>query len=64
MAAGPRVFETTAKSVLAKSKISGLDYAVNPYVGCAHSCTCRYATFIRGSLHVPGECGISVGVCF
>ena len=39
------VREIFAKSVLSKSQI--YDCAVNPYVGCSHSCRYCYAAFMR-----------------
>ncbi len=39
--------EILAKSVLTKSRIPGLDYCVNPYVGCAHGCSYCYAAFMK-----------------
>lgn len=39
------VREIQARSVLSASKV--YDYTVNPYVGCAHSCTYCYARFMR-----------------
>jgi len=39
------VREIYAKSVLSKSRI--YDYAINPYVGCSHSCRYCYAAFMR-----------------
>lgn len=39
------VQEIIAKSVLSKSQI--YDYAINPYVGCSHSCRYCYAAFMR-----------------
>jgi DNA repair photolyase len=57
-----RVFETTARSVLTRSKIPGLDYAVNPYVGCAHACSYCYATFMKKFLKIPDPWGEFVGV--
>jgi DNA repair photolyase len=57
-----RVFETTAKSVLTASKIPGLDYAVNPYVGCAHACAYCYATFMKRFMEIPDPWGTFVGV--
>jgi len=39
------VREIIAKSVLAKSQV--YDYAINPYVGCSHSCRYCYAAFMR-----------------
>jgi len=57
-----RVFETTAKSVLTASKIRGLDYAVNPYVGCAHACSYCYATFMKKFMKIADPWGEFVGV--
>lgn len=37
--------EITAKSVLSKSQV--YDYALNPYVGCAHNCVYCYAKFMK-----------------
>lgn len=34
-----RVTEVTAKSILNPSRISGVTYAINPYVGCQHACS-------------------------
>jgi len=39
------VREIIAKSVLSRSQI--YDYAINPYVGCSHSCRYCYAAFMR-----------------
>jgi DNA repair photolyase len=39
------VREISAKSILSKSQI--YDYAINPYVGCSHSCRYCYAAFMR-----------------
>ncbi|MBD3368525.1 MAG: radical SAM protein, partial [Candidatus Eisenbacteria bacterium] len=57
-----RVFETTAKSVLTRSKIPGLDYAVNPYIGCTHSCSYCYATFMKKFMKITDPWGEFVGV--
>jgi len=37
----------TARSLLNRSGIPGLDYTVNPYVGCSHSCLYCYADFMQ-----------------
>ena len=37
--------EIFAKAILSKSQI--YDYAINPYVGCSHSCRYCYAAFMR-----------------
>lgn len=39
--------EIKVKSVLTRSEISGVDYCVNPYVGCLHGCRYCYATFMK-----------------
>jgi DNA repair photolyase len=36
------------KHALSRSKLPGLDYALNPYVGCAHDCIYCYAPFLMG----------------
>jgi DNA repair photolyase len=40
-----KIREITAKSVLSKSQV--YDYALNPYVGCAHACVYCYAKFMK-----------------
>ena len=39
--------EIKAKSILTRSGIPGVDYCVNPYVGCSHGCRYCYATFMK-----------------
>jgi DNA repair photolyase len=46
--------EVRCKSILGTSGISGMDYAVNPYLGCSHACVYCYARFMRRMGH-PGE---------
>ena len=41
------VREIECKSILTRSGIEGVDYALNPYVGCQHACAYCYATFIK-----------------
>ncbi|MBU1880252.1 MAG: radical SAM protein, partial [Chloroflexi bacterium] len=41
------VREIACKSILTKSGIGAVDYAANPYVGCAHACAYCYATFMK-----------------
>ncbi len=39
--------EITCKSILNKSGIPGIDFALNPYTGCEHKCVYCYAVFIK-----------------
>ena len=39
--------ETTVKSALQRSRIYGVDYVINPYVGCVHGCRYCYARFMK-----------------
>jgi DNA repair photolyase len=39
--------EIECRSILTRSGIDGVDYAVNPYVGCEHGCVYCYATFMK-----------------
>jgi len=57
-----RQFEIECKSVLTKSKIPSIDYALNPYLGCVHGCVYCYATFMAKFQKVEGEWGSFVGV--
>jgi len=41
------VREVECRSILNKSRIPGLDYALNPYVGCEHACVYCFADFMR-----------------
>jgi DNA repair photolyase len=49
-----RLGEVRCKSILGRSGIGGMDYAVNPYLGCSHACAYCYARFMRRMGH-PGE---------
>jgi len=40
------VHEVLCRSILNRSRIPGLDYTLNPYVGCAHGCVFCYARFM------------------
>jgi DNA repair photolyase len=42
-----RVAEITTKSALVRSRIEGVDYVINPYLGCSHGCRYCYATFMK-----------------
>lgn len=50
-----QIKEVTAKSILNPSRISGVTYAINPYVGCQHACSYCYARFISRYTGHQGE---------
>lgn len=43
----PLVREIECRSALTRSGIDGVDYAINPFVGCEHACAYCYATFMK-----------------
>jgi DNA repair photolyase len=43
--------EIFCKSALVKSNIPGIDYALNPYLGCEHGCVYCYASFMQRYYH-------------
>ena len=43
----PVVRETHARSVLVRSRIPGVEFAINPYTGCGHGCAYCYAVFMQ-----------------
>lgn len=54
--------ETTCKTIINRSGIEGVDYAVNPYIGCAHACTYCYAKFMTRWYHKGEKWGTFVDV--
>jgi len=56
------VKEIECKSILTKSGIEAVDYAINPYVGCAHGCVYCYATFMKRFTGHKEEWGTFVDV--
>lgn len=42
-----RIKEITCRSILNRSGIPGVDYGINPYVGCMHKCQYCYAVFMK-----------------
>lgn len=51
------VKEINAKQVLTSSKLPGVDYSINPYVGCEHACPFCYAMFMKKFTSQKGEWG-------
>ena len=47
------VLEIRIKSALVRSRIPGVDYVINPYLGCGHGCRYCYAVFMRKYSHHP-----------
>jgi DNA repair photolyase len=41
-----KVTEKNVRSILTRTNIQGIDYCLNPYIGCAHGCRYCYATFM------------------
>lgn len=50
-----RVREIKCKTLMGRSGIQDVDYAINPYIGCQHACLYCYARFMgrRGHLGEP-----------
>ena len=57
-----RIGEIQCKSILGRSGIGGMDYAVNPYLGCSHACAYCYARFMRKMSHTGEDWGDFVDV--
>ena len=57
-----KIGETSCKSIINKSGIEGVDYAVNPYIGCAHACSYCYARFMTRWYHKNEKWGTFVDV--
>jgi len=53
------VSEITVKSALTRSKIPGVEYVINPYIGCGHGCLYCYAAFMTkwSRLHAESKWG-------
>jgi DNA repair photolyase len=57
-----KIGETSCKSIINKTGISGVDYAVNPYIGCSHGCSYCYARFMTRWYHKKEKWGTFVDV--
>ncbi|MDO4583029.1 MAG: radical SAM protein [Planctomycetia bacterium] len=42
-----KVKEINVKSYITSSKLPGIDFVINPYVGCSHKCAYCYAEFMK-----------------
>lgn len=54
--------EVNAKTILSRSGIYGVDYSINPYIGCAHACAYCYARFTILKNNDPRDWGKFVKV--
>jgi DNA repair photolyase len=52
-----KIEEIEVKSILSKSGLPGVDWSINPYVGCQFSCMYCYAVFITKWKHSDEEWG-------
>ena len=49
------ISEIIAKTIITKSKLPGVDYCFNPYVGCLHGCVYCYARFMGRFAGYPND---------
>jgi DNA repair photolyase len=56
------VGERRCKTILGRSGIGSVDYAVNPYLGCEHGCVYCYARFMSRMGHAGEEWGSFVDI--
>ena len=57
-----RVGIRRCRTIMGRSGIGGIDYAVNPYLGCEHGCVYCYARFMSRMGHSGEEWGSFVDV--
>jgi DNA repair photolyase len=57
-----RIGEVLCKTIMGRSGIGGVDYSINPYLGCAHGCVYCYARFMRRMGHKGEDWGTFVDV--
>ena len=50
------ITEITVKTALVRSKIAGVDFVINPYLGCEHGCRYCYAAFMTRYSHHHARC--------
>jgi len=62
MARRINIIEVTAKSALSKSGLPELDYALNPYMGCMHSCVYCFAIDFTSNARAREDWGGTVAV--
>ena len=57
-----KIKEIKASSILSKSKLRDIDYVINPYVGCSHSCVYCYAQYMKRYTNHPERWGNFVDI--
>lgn len=50
-----KINEVKTNNIMTKSHIPGIDYVINPYVGCQHGCIYCYAEFMKRFTKHTGE---------
>jgi DNA repair photolyase len=57
-----RVGERRCKTIMGRSGIGSVDYAINPYLGCQHGCVYCYARFMSRMGHIGEPWGSFVDI--
>jgi DNA repair photolyase len=50
-----KIRPVNTKSIITRSNIPGIDYVINPYIGCQHACIYCYAEFMKRFTGHGGE---------